>query len=257
KTPLTVPHIEVEFAVGQRIPISVQTSMLCDQDGEMNGILVIFETLSSRQEFETIVKRDSFFSSLRILASGLAEEIKNPLTSVRAFVQLAKQKRHDDQFIEHFDRIVLHEVDRINGVIEELLGTLRPVVTQHTHFAIHDFLINLTETYTELMRQQDIHLVIECPLNLPLIVADAKQLQRTFGNIVLNAIKAMPDGGVLTISCSAIPKVLSYVAFSDTDASSMSCLRKHETFETNVEIIFQDSGVGIPEDHLDKLFRAC
>ncbi len=254
-TPLTVPRLELDRPDGQRLPLGLRTATLQDHDGSTVGLLAIFEDLSPMQMLKHRLRRADRLATLGHVAAGLAHEIKNPLTSVRAFVQLVRQKHDDSHFIEQFDRVVLHEVDRINAIVEELLDLTRPAPLHRVPLDVLAILQRVTDTYTEPMRQQQIHMETAWPDTLPPLEADAEQLQRAFGNITLNAIEAMSDGGTLRIACHAVPRSLDDIMSSGyPEPLGSSQVEPDDHYTTDIAIAFCDTGAGIPAEQLDNLF---
>jgi two-component system sensor histidine kinase AtoS len=188
------------------------------------------------------------------VAAGLAHEVKNPLTSVRAFVQLVRQKHDDRNFMEQFDRIVLHEVDRINNIVEELLDLTRPAPLHRVPMDILALLRRVTDTYAEQMRQQNVTLKADWPDRATLLEADTEQLHRVFGNITLNALEAMPEGGTLHISCRTVPRSLDHMVLPGYEDGINPGDLHQDHYATDIEVVFRDTGVGIPADQLDALF---
>ncbi len=195
---------------------------------------MVFEDLSPVQTLERRLHQADRLAAVGQVSAGLAHEIKNPLTSVRAFVQLVRQKHNDAKFIEQFDRIVLYEVDRINGIIEELLDVTRSRPLQCQPMDILDLLGRVAEAHTEMMVKQSICLETDWSNHLPSINADPEQLQRAFGNLVLNAIEAMPEGGALGIVCRTSPKSITDIVTSD--ASATRSAPEYEPYSTDVEV---------------------
>ncbi len=251
QTSINVPRLEFIRPDGLAVPLGLRTAMLNERDRTF-GLLVIFEDLSPVQALERRLRQADRLAAVGQVTAGLAHEIKNPLTSVRAFVQLVRQKHNDAKFIEQFDRIVLHEVDRINGIIEELLEVTRSRPLHRLPMNILDLLGHVTEVHTELMLQQSVHLDAHWPDALPVIEADSEQLQRAFGNLVLNAVEAMPEGGTLDIACRMVPKSITDIVASDTSATR--AVPEHGPYTADVEVTVRDTGVGIPVDQLDDLF---
>ncbi len=251
QTPINVPRLEFVRTDGDAVPLGLRTAMRHDHS-QTCGLLVIFEDLSPVQALERRLRQADRLAAVGQVTAGLAHEIKNPLTSVRAFVQLVRQKHTDAKFIEQFDRIVLHEVDRINGIIEELLDVTRSRPLQHQPMDILDLLGRVAEAHTEMMVQQHVRLETDWSATPPSINADREQLQRAFGNLVLNAIEAMPEGGALGIECCTAPKSITDIVTSDAVATRSA--PEYEPYTTDVEVTVRDTGVGISADQLDDLF---
>jgi PAS domain S-box-containing protein len=251
RTPINVPRLEFIRSDGRAVPLGLRTAMRHDR-GQAFGLLVIFEDLSPVQALERRLRHADRLAAVGQVTARLAHEIKNPLTSVRAFVQLVRQKHNDAKFIERFDRIVLHEVDRINGIIEELLDVTRSRPLQHRPLNILNLLGRVAEAHTEIMMQHCICLETHWGDTLPLIHADPEQLQRAFGNLVINAIEAMPEGGTLGIVCCTAPKSIADIVASD--ASATRAAPEHPLYAMEVAVMIRDTGVGIPAEQLDDLF---
>lgn len=258
RTPLTAPRLGFSRRDGQQVPLALRTAMLQDREGQSVGLLAIFEDLSLIQTLERQLHRADRLASLGQMAAGVAHEIKNPLASIRTFVQLVKRKRQDNNFIEKFDRIVLQELDRINFIVEELLELARPARLHCVMVSLPEILQRVLDVYSERCVQQTIRLKIDLTAVLPMLMADVEQLHRCFGNIVLNAIEAMPDGGEFTVLCRPVPKAL--VDFTPPGQRGHRAPETGEyagtldLYATDVEVIFQDTGVGIPPAQVEAVF---
>src|SRR5712691_8144361 len=257
-TPLTAPRLEFCRHDGPQVPLALRTAMLQDREGQAGGLLAIFEDLSPMQTLERRLRRADRLAALGRMAAGVAHEIKNPLSSVRTFAQLVSRKHHDSRFVEKFDRIVPQELDRINAIVEELLSLARPARLQCAPVALSALLQRVVEIYSERLQQQSIQLKMDWAAFLPPVLADAEQLHRSFANIVLNAIEAMPTGGELMLFCRPVPKALLDFtppghAGTSHDAPEGPTVAL-DLYATDVEAVFKDSGMGIPTAQLDEVF---
>jgi signal transduction histidine kinase len=160
--------------------------------------------------------------------------------------------------VEKFDRIVPHELDRINFIVEELLELARPARLRCVPVPLPTLLQHVVETYSERLQQQNIQLKVDLAVALPPLLADPEQLQRSFANIILNAIEAMPMGGELSILCRPVPKALIDFATSGNRGMSNYVPRESslafDLYAMDVEVVCQDTGVGIPAAEVDHVF---
>jgi len=122
--------------------------------------------------------------------------------------------------VEKFVRIVPRELDRINFIVEELLELARPAQLHYAPVLLPALLQHVIETYSERLQQQNIQLKTDLAVALPPLLADPEQLQRSFANIILNAIEAMSMGGELYILCRPVPKALIDFATSGNGGTS-------------------------------------
>ncbi|MDP2654720.1 MAG: ATP-binding protein [Candidatus Omnitrophota bacterium] len=153
--------------------------------------------------------------AIATLASGLAHEIKNPLTSIKTFTEYLDPKKNDPEFLKKFSRIVGHEVDRIDNLVHQLLEFAKPtpplLKITDVHLIISDTLTLLNNEF--LKHQINISLNLNAA-SMPL--ADANQLKQALLNIFLNALDAMKNGGTLAIETSNPTAGLFRCAISDT-----------------------------------------
>ncbi len=158
---------------------------------------LLYEELKRSQ---SLVRRTDRLRSLETMAGGLAHEIRNPLTSIKAFVDLAPERKDDEQFLARFSKVVKEDVFRIERLTREILDYARPMEP----FLREEDLNEIIESCLYTLRVRPSHelVVIETDLvrDLPTIFADRQQLKQVILNFLFNAVEAMlPEGGVLTV----------------------------------------------------------
>ena len=158
---------------------------------------LLYEELKRSQ---SLVRRTDRLRSLETMAGGLAHEIRNPLTSIKAFVDLAPERKDDEQFLVRFSKVVREDVNRIERLTREILDYAKPTEP----FLREEDLNEIVEAclYTLRIRPSHELIVIETDLahSLPKIFADRQQLKQVILNIFFNAVEAMsPKGGVLSV----------------------------------------------------------
>jgi two-component system sensor histidine kinase AtoS len=170
------------------------------------------------------------------MAKGLAHEIKNPLAGIKASMEVLSQ---EPTFTEEDKTVllkVIDEVKRIESLMKGLLNFAKPPEPQFTPVDVKKILdtaIAFSLTYpsfssnnskaVDIKRDYDDH--------LPATNADPIQLQQVFLNLLLNAGDATPDGGTVTVRTS------------------------HDQMANSIRIEIDDTGPGIEEDAMDKIFR--
>lgn len=183
--------------------------------------------------YETMKRKDRL-AALGEMATGLAHEIRNPLGAIKGAAQYLQVEPSIEERKE-FLSIIIEEVDRLNHVVSQFLDYARPFKKNITLCEINKI---LEKTYALIKAEgipEQIKVILDFEENLPLIHADAEQLRQVFLNLFLNAIQAMPEGGSLVVSTTLE---------NDPDKTG-----------TYLSIKFIDTGVGIPADHIDKLFN--
>jgi two-component system NtrC family sensor kinase len=186
-----------------------------------------------RQRQEQLVRSEKM-AALGQLSAGIAHEIRNPLTSIKIFIQsLEKEIDLDENRSEDF-RIIKKEIDRINENISRFLNFARPEEPQFQPVNIHALLVDTLNLLAAKIKSSSIRLNTFLQEGLALVEGDPKQLGQVFLNLILNAIEAMPEGGDLTISLTG-----------EVDPDSR---------EDALQVVFQDSGCGISENDRPYLF---
>ncbi len=177
------------------------------------------------------VLKSEKLKSVAVLASGMAHEIKNPLTALKTFSEYLPQKLDDKEFLQKFSRIVGGEVNRIDELVNELLEFAKPAPLQLKETNVNKLIADTLDFLNSKFLHQKItvktDLSPEC--DVPMML-DPNKMRQALLNIVLNAIDAMPKGGVLTIITSVQPPT------------------------SRVQISLTDTGHGIEKDKLVTIF---
>ena len=192
---------------------------------------IAYQMLKQRQEQ---LIRSEKMAALGQLSAGIAHEIRNPLTSIKIFIQsLEKEIDLDENQKEDF-RIIMKEIDRINENITRFLNFARPEEPLFQAINASALVKDTVSLLAAKLKNSGICLDISLPDEHPPVEGDPKQLGQVFLNLLLNAVEAMPQGGTLTIS-------------SDVKVNPDS---RQEFFQ----LMIKDTGHGIPQEDRPYLF---
>lgn len=150
-------------------------------------------------EIEEQLRRADRLSALGELSAGMAHEIRNPLGSIKGTAEILRDGVAADDPKFEFAEILIREVDRLNGVLEDFLRFARPTPVEHGHFSLGEVVADLLA----LTRQQALHNRVEVRVELDedrQVPGQGEQIKQALLNLVLNALQAMPDGGLLVVS---------------------------------------------------------
>ncbi len=188
-------------------------------------VIIVARDITERKETEEILRRTEKLSVVGQLAAGVAHEIRNPLTSLKGFVQLMKSRT-----TEHHDyyEIMLTELERINYIVSEFMVIAKPKVVQFEHKDITDILLNVISLLGSQAIMNNVQIETQLLTKSFLIDCDENQLKQVFINVLKNGIEAMPDGGEITVTVQDID-------------------RHH------IQISFKDQGCGIPAEVIDNI----
>ncbi len=141
-------------------------------------------------------------------ATGMAHEIKNPLSAIKTFAEFLPQKYGDPEFREKFFRIVPSEIDRINGIVRELLDFAKPAPLQLEPVNVSHLIEETLQLLSNQSLKQGVDVQTTFRDNGAFIQADPKQLRQVFLNILLNSLEAMPSGGRLALATELTDHVM-------------------------------------------------
>ena len=192
---------------------------------------LLYEELKCSQ---ALVRRTDRLRSLETMAGGLAHEIRNPLTSIKAFVDLAPERKHDEEFLARFSKVVKEDVSRIERLTKEILDYARPTEPFLQIENINEIIESCL--YALRVRSSEKKFTIETDLahHVPQVRVDRQQIKQVLLNLFLNAFESMePHGGTLMVRTKVIPK------------------SKGECF---VHIEIRDTGTGIAQHDLEHIF---
>jgi len=149
-----------------------------------------------------IVYQNEKLKAVATLASGMAHEIKNPLTPIKTFSEQLPSRLDDKEFLLKFSRIISKEVDRIDNLVQQLLNFAKPAPPQLKQVNIHQLIEQTLELLNNDLIRHKISLNTSFENKNILIRLDPQQIKQALLNIFLNAIDAMPEGGLLSVNTS-------------------------------------------------------
>jgi two-component system sensor histidine kinase AtoS len=227
-----ISHIEVELKKdGESLWLIAGTSLLIGGEGKTAGALAIFQDITEIKALEEKLRQADRLAALGTLSAGLAHEIKNPLSAIKTFVQLLPQKIGNSSFMEKFNITVPREIDRINHLVEDLLELTRRRVRPLVDLKVDSLILQVIDLHGEELKRRQIVFQDDLNKTISSVHGDAETLYRAFSNLIINAIQAMPNGGILSIS-------------SKLDSSS-----------SLLEITFRDTGIGMDETTAKNIFN--
>jgi two-component system, NtrC family, sensor histidine kinase PilS len=228
--------------VVRRFPIGVTTTYTDGEAGDLDRTATaIFQDISDQKRIDALRLRAERLEGIAELSASLAHEIKNPLASIRSAVeQIARMpKRTDDE--RTLTGLVVRESDRLSRLLSEFLDFARVRVARTRPVDMGEVArhaARLAEAHPE---RKDVRIECEVPERTSLVVeGDDDLLHRAVFNLVLNAVQASPNGGIVHV---------------DVTPGSFEPLPVGVTFGSGtVALRVRDSGSGIPVEIRDRLF---
>ncbi len=219
--------------IGQSV-VSISQVPLRNDSGEHSGHLVLLQDITRIYQLEEQLQRKDRLAAMGELIGRIAHEIRNPLGSVELFASLLQRDLDAQQPAQRYAQQISQAVQLMDGLLANLLLYMRPA---HRVRAWHETTALLNESL-ELAAHAIQRVAVDIRLDISQEVSSIwchdGQLKQVIVNLVVNAVQAMPNGGVLGISLSREPlETLGIPA---------------------VRLIVRDSGVGIDPAHRSRLF---
>jgi two-component system sensor histidine kinase HydH len=201
--------------------------------GEVGGIAEavneMAQDLAAKQQLENQAQATERLAAVGEVAAGLAHEIRNPLMAIQGFAQLLSEDITREEQTEYAE-VIIHETDRLNKLIEELLCLARPSVSIVEYVSASDVLLNTLRLIETKSLQRHIKIIRDLARDLPCVLVEGERLKQVVLNIMINAIQAITSQGEIHIAT------------------------RYDQQQNNVLISIADTGQGIAPDHLAKIF---
>lgn len=180
---------------GINLFVEVKATPLIDKNGEVECIALIVQDIRDQDKTEELIRKWDRLSIAGELAVAVAHEIRNPLTTIKGFIQYFR----GGGIKENYYDILLAEIKHIEGIINEFLMLARP---QADNFAQTDLKLLLSYVITLLESQgitNKIEIIREIDEDLPSIICDENQIKLAFTNLLINTIESMNIRGKIRV----------------------------------------------------------
>ncbi len=220
----------------EQIVLRTSISEQVDETGERVGIVVLVKDVSKLVAMESELRKQDRLAAAGTLAAGVAHEIRNPLSALELNLRLLRDEVTSlctiGGDIEGYFEILFAETRRLNRITSNFLQLSRPEPVARVRVAVHHPVMQVARLVNREAQEKNISLVLDLAGGDPEVLGDSTKLEQVCLNILINAMQAMPTGGVIHIA--------SAINWSDG--------RKF------VNLSFADQGVGISTENLPRLF---
>jgi signal transduction histidine kinase len=256
--PVQVKNLQSEDRKGDDEELLVMTHAVAGTDGSLVGVLLVARNLAHLTRMQSTLAYSRKLVALGRLTAGIAHEVKNPLNAMMIHLELLRTKIRNSAvamepsqavavgstttlalsrptaispfmqgMLDHVE-IIESEIRRLDEVVQGFLKFTRPEDLRLQPVRVASLFEEILPVIDPEARKNNVRVAIECPASVPSINGDAGMLRQAFLNLAINACQAMPSGGSLRLVCAAARK--------------------------QVEVRFEDTGVGIPPENLQKIF---
>jgi len=207
---------------------------LRDQNRHFSGALIVMIDLTELRRLESELHHSERLAAIGKLAATLAHEIKNPLASIKTFVQIVKSGEADEEVRSNFAEVVFNEVERVDNLLQELLDLSKPEVLHKKECNMNKIVEETLYSLLQEAKKREIELEQVLDKNVPTFPVDPQRMKQVILNLVINAMEAMDKRGKITV----------YSGFEKVDGRMGKYLLK-----------VKDTGKGIAEEEIPKIFE--
>ena len=229
---------EIDMVRKDGMPITVYGSFALSSHEGTVATIGFLRDITERKKGEKALWRSQRLASIGRLAAEIAHEMNNPLTSVLTFSKLAtgilQQEPFPEQRLSDLRNYIsyLHsETERCANISRNLLDFSRQSEIEIRENDIHEILDKTLTILRHRAGLDEIEIHTDYAAELPFLSCDFKRFQQAFVNILWNAIESMPEGGTLTVTTN------------------------FDREKDRIEIQVSDTGLGIPEDEVERIFE--
>jgi PAS domain S-box-containing protein len=212
---------------GKRIWLGLTLSPLRDEENRAIGQILIFTDLTHLKAIESQMELRSRLSSLGEISAGIAHELRNPMGVIAGYTKLLSKKV--DNSLKSTVDAISKEIVAMDRIIYDFLSFAKPAELNISDIDLKSIIENCIATVIRERANINLNLDIN---GLPLIKGDEVLLRQAFTNLIQNSVEAMSQGGELTIRASTLTV-------------------RSEDF---LDVSISDTGHGIAEDIMDKIF---
>ena len=217
--------------------VELYTNPMIATDREDRGTIFVLRDVTRMEKLEEMAKRSEKFAAMEELAANIAHEIRNPLGSIELFASLLMKEPESPRSRDRAYEII-KSVKTVNNRISNLLLFTKRPQPVFRRVRLHELIDDVVIFAKPIIENEEIRLTVSYDESDPAVEGDGEMLKQVFLNLILNALQAMPDGGEFTIETRV--------------NVSEGHFRQHES--SDVEILFDDRGTGIPAGHMPRIF---
>ncbi len=217
---------------GEELNFNISVMVLKEPGREALTFVMVVNDLTEIKRLERMLARSEKLSAVGTMAAGMAHEIKNPLSTIKVMTQLFPLKSSDPEFVQKFNKMMPEQVERIDRIINSTLGFVKAGKPKFEDIDINTVIEASLKPLEHLFKDGRVMLSFAAG-DVPMISGDKGQLIQVLQNFIQNAVQAIEGQGAIKI----VTKKSRHVPEND-----------------KVQIVISDTGKGIPEDNLRKIF---
>jgi PAS domain S-box-containing protein len=231
--------------------VEFSTTLLKDHSGNLLGVVETFNDISEVKILQDRINHIETLAALGEMSASVAHEIRNPLAGITGFAGLLDRQIPEDDPKKNLVKSIIVGTTKLNEIISNLLTLTRPQNLNITQVNLHNFLNDLISYFKETfpLREKSIKIELEVDNQDTTIYLDVQLFQQIILNLLKNACDAIENKGKITIKTKCnIFEPVSEILEEDEKSEMIKLF-------SDVEIAITDTGSGIPEEIVRKVFN--
>ncbi|WP_158598317.1 PAS domain S-box protein [Falsibacillus albus] len=204
------------------VHVIINVTPIISKSGELIGMSSIMRDVTKQKQTEDLLKKSKQLALIGQLAAGVAHEVRNPLTTLKGFMQLLKEDTNQPIYFD----VILDELQRIELITGEFISLAKPHAVNFKVSSLNRILFHIIETANIHCLKKNVSLYLHIDEFVE-VDCDVKQVKQVLINVINNAVDAMPEGGELLLTLYRV--------------------------EDKALITIEDTGIGIPADRMKHL----
>ena len=233
-------------ADGHPVPVSFTTCLLEDSQGHLLGALEVLRDLSEVRAMQEEVQRSKTLAALGEMAAAVAHEIRNPLGAIGVGISVLEREVANDPAKDDVVKKIISSLGSLNRIVGNLLVYTRPLSLQLREVNLQEHVAQVLDFILIGVTREDVEIVREFPGEPLSACIDPEKTEQVLINLVQNAIQAIEGPGKVTVSIGLREK--------SPDGPARILLNGLRA-DRVVDIKVRDTGKGIREENLDKIFN--
>ncbi len=246
-----------QTGAGRKLLLGGSVSPLKDPSGITIGSIIIFQDLTEINEMKESLEKSRRLAFIGEMAAGLAHEIRNPLASISGSIQMLKGDLTRNDTNSRLMQIILRGKDQLESFLKDFLLMARPAPGVREELDVKE---TIREVIESLRCISDWNELLEVSMLLaddPLFIqANRTEIRQVIWNLILNAVQAMPEGGILRVEAS--PARVGARSGAEIKIGDTGCGIKDQDFQKIYEPFYttRDTGTGLGLAVVNRIIEA-
>lgn len=210
------------------LTVNFSATSLVDKAGNTRGTLIMIDNITDRIRLEDQLIQNDKLTSIGLLAAGVAHEVNTPLAVISSYSQMLRKEISPEDPRHKLLEKITRQTFRASEIVNNLLNFSRTNATEFAEIDVHQVISETLSLLEHQLKGARIRVERVLDADYPVAVGNSGKLQQVFLNLFVNARDAMPEGGELRVFT--------------------------ETVDSKIEIIVQDTGIGISRENIKKIY---